>query len=99
MTLKNLSLSARLALSFAVIVLITVIIGSISLSSLFSLNNAADMNDHTYKVLATGDMMEIDALNVETGRAAICWRASSSICSRSPQAWPRSTRTSPKPSA
>ncbi|UYC10296.1 methyl-accepting chemotaxis protein [Xanthomonas sp. CFBP 8445] len=67
MTLKNLSLSARLALSFAVIVLITVIIGSISLSSLFSLNNAADMNDHTYKVLATGDMMEIDALNVETG--------------------------------
>ncbi|MCI2263662.1 methyl-accepting chemotaxis protein [Xanthomonas indica] len=67
MTLKNLSLSARLALSFAIIVLITVIIGSISLSSLFSLNNAADMNDHTYKVLATGDMMEIDALNVETG--------------------------------
>ncbi|MBB5943650.1 methyl-accepting chemotaxis protein [Xanthomonas sp. 3307] len=67
MTLKNLSLSARLALSFAVIVLITVIIGSISLSSLSSLNTAADMNDHTYKVLATGDMMEVDALNVETG--------------------------------
>ncbi|MCW0380685.1 hypothetical protein NB697_003531 [Xanthomonas sacchari] len=67
MTLKNLSLSARLALSFAVIVLITVIIGSISLSSLSSLNSAADMNDHTYKVMATGDMMEIDALNVETG--------------------------------
>ncbi|WP_371182254.1 methyl-accepting chemotaxis protein [Xanthomonas sacchari] len=67
MTLKNLSLSARLALSFAVIVLITVIIGSISLSSLSSLNTAADMNDHTYKVMATGDMMEIDALNVETG--------------------------------
>ncbi|WOS38989.1 methyl-accepting chemotaxis protein [Xanthomonas rydalmerensis] len=67
MTLKNLSLSARLALSFAVIVLITVIIGSISLSSLSSLNSAADMNDHTYKVLATGDMMEVDALNVETG--------------------------------
>ncbi|WP_254458076.1 methyl-accepting chemotaxis protein [Xanthomonas sacchari] len=67
MTLKNLSLSARLALSFSVIVLITVIIGSISLSSLSSLNNAADMNDHTYKVLATGDMMGLDALNVETG--------------------------------
>ncbi|MCW0401220.1 hypothetical protein NB688_002708 [Xanthomonas sacchari] len=67
MTLKNLSLSARLALSFAVIVLITVVIGSISLSSLSSLNSAADMNDHTYKVMATGDMMEIDALNVETG--------------------------------
>ncbi|XQA76419.1 methyl-accepting chemotaxis protein [Xanthomonas sacchari] len=67
MTLKNLSLSARLALSFAIIVLITVIIGSISLSSLSSLNSAADMNDHTYKVMATGDMMEIDALNVETG--------------------------------
>ncbi|MXV07567.1 MULTISPECIES: methyl-accepting chemotaxis protein [unclassified Xanthomonas] len=67
MTLKNLSLSARLALSFAVIVLITVIIGSISLSSLSSLNTAADMNDHTYKVMATGDMMGIDALNVETG--------------------------------
>ncbi|UYK82999.1 methyl-accepting chemotaxis protein [Xanthomonas sacchari] len=67
MTLKNLSLSARLALSFAIIVLITVIIGSISLSSLSSLNNAADMNDHTYKVMGTGDMMEIDALNVETG--------------------------------
>ncbi|MDQ1093319.1 methyl-accepting chemotaxis protein [Xanthomonas sacchari] len=67
MTLKNLSLSARLALSFSVIVLITVIIGSITLSSLSSLNNAADMNDHTYKVLATGDMMGLDALNVETG--------------------------------
>ncbi|XQA74333.1 methyl-accepting chemotaxis protein [Xanthomonas sacchari] len=67
MTLKNLSLSARLALSFAVIVLITVVIGSISLSSLSSLNSAADMNDHTYKVMATGDMLEIDALNVETG--------------------------------
>ncbi|MBO9828196.1 CHASE3 domain-containing protein [Xanthomonas sp. A2111] len=67
MTLKNLSLSARLALSFAVIVLITLIIGSISLSSLSSLNSAADMNDHTYKVLATGDRMGLDALNVETG--------------------------------
>ncbi|MET7141658.1 methyl-accepting chemotaxis protein [Xanthomonas sp. PPL139] len=67
MTLKNLSLSARLALSFAVIVLITVIIGSISLSSLSSLNKAADMNDHTFKVLATSDRMQLDTVTIETG--------------------------------
>ncbi|WP_045767431.1 methyl-accepting chemotaxis protein [Xanthomonas albilineans] len=67
MTLKNLSLSAQLALSFCAIVLVTVIIGTISLSSLSSLNSAADMNDHTYKVLATGEMMRSNALNVETG--------------------------------
>ncbi|WCE03703.1 methyl-accepting chemotaxis protein [Pseudoxanthomonas sp. JBR18] len=66
-TFKNLSLSARMALSFATIVLITLIIGTISLTSLSSLNAAADMNDHTYKVLATGELMKADALNVETG--------------------------------
>ncbi|WP_045736967.1 methyl-accepting chemotaxis protein [Xanthomonas sp. MUS 060] len=67
MNIKNLSLSAQLALSFCTIVLVTVIIGTISLSSLSSLNTAADMNDHTYKVLATGEMMRTNALNVETG--------------------------------
>ncbi|KMM77589.1 chemotaxis protein [Xanthomonas sp. NCPPB 1128] len=67
MTFKNLSLSARLALSFAVIVLITVIIGTISLSSLSALNTAADMNDHTYKVLATGELMQTNAVNAQTG--------------------------------
>ncbi|WP_254458759.1 methyl-accepting chemotaxis protein [Xanthomonas sacchari] len=67
MTLKNLSLSTRLALSFAFIVLITLIIGSISLSSLSSLNKAADMNDRTFRMLAASDRMQLDTVTIETG--------------------------------
>ncbi|QBG87786.1 methyl-accepting chemotaxis protein [Xanthomonas oryzae] len=67
MKLKNFSLSALLALSFAAIVLVMLVIGTINLSSLFTINHATDMNDLSYKVLSTGELMQINALNIETG--------------------------------
>ncbi|MBV6743590.1 HAMP domain-containing protein [Xanthomonas vasicola] len=67
MKLRNLSLSALLALSFAAIVLVMLVIGAINLSSLSTINNATDKNDHSFKVLATGEAMQINALNIETG--------------------------------
>ncbi|KOR45821.1 chemotaxis protein [Xanthomonas oryzae] len=67
MKLKNFSLSALLALSFAAIVLVMLVIGTINLSSLSTINHATDMNDLSYKILSTGELMQINALNIETG--------------------------------
>ncbi|WP_045757978.1 methyl-accepting chemotaxis protein [Xanthomonas albilineans] len=67
MKLKNFSLSALLALSFAAIVLVMLVIGTINMSSLSTINHATDMNDLSYKILSTGEVMQINALNIETG--------------------------------
>jgi len=67
MKTKNLPLSAQLAIGFGAVVLVLLIVGAISLRSQFKLNDAVAINEHTFKVLGTGELMQANALNVETG--------------------------------
>ncbi|MEB1527936.1 methyl-accepting chemotaxis protein [Xanthomonas sp. WHRI 7945] len=66
MKTKNLPLSAQLALGFGAVVLVLLVVGAISLRSQFQLNDAVAINEHTFKVLATGELMQANALNVQT---------------------------------
>ncbi|MDL5366899.1 methyl-accepting chemotaxis protein [Xanthomonas sp. NCPPB 2654] len=66
MKTKNLPLSTQLALGFGAVVLVLLIVGAISLRSQFQLNDAVAINEHTFKVLATGELMQANALNVQT---------------------------------
>ncbi|UYB50527.1 methyl-accepting chemotaxis protein [Xanthomonas sp. AM6] len=66
MKTKNLPLSAQLAFGFGAVVLVLLIVGAISLRSQFQLNDAVAINEHTFKVLATGQGMQANALNVQT---------------------------------
>ncbi|WP_369975274.1 methyl-accepting chemotaxis protein [Xanthomonas bundabergensis] len=66
MKTKNLPLSAQLALGFGAVVLVLLIVGAISLRSQFQFNDAVAINEHTFKVLATGELMQANALNVQT---------------------------------
>ncbi|WNJ27496.1 methyl-accepting chemotaxis protein [Xanthomonas translucens pv. translucens] len=67
MKTKNLPISAQLAIGFGAVVLVLLIVGAISLRSQFQLNDAMAINEHTFNVLATGELMQANALNVETG--------------------------------
>jgi methyl-accepting chemotaxis protein len=67
MKTKTLSLSAQLALGFGAIVLVLLIVGAISLRSQSKFNDAVAINQHSFEVLATGELMQANALNVETG--------------------------------
>lgn len=96
MKLKNFSLSALLALSFAAIVLVMLVIGTINLSSLFTINHATDMNDLSYKVLSTGELMQINALNIETGSRGYLLSATNRTFSLSSQVGRLSKRNSTK---
>ncbi|MDR6673021.1 methyl-accepting chemotaxis protein [Xanthomonas sp. 1678] len=64
---KNLTISTQLALGFGAVVLVMLIVGAVSLSSQSKLSKAMEINEHTYKVLATGETMQANALNIETG--------------------------------
>ena len=64
---KNLTISTQLALGFGAVVLVMLIVGAISLSSQSKLSKAMEINEHTFKVLATGETMQANALNIETG--------------------------------
>jgi len=66
MKTKNLPLSAQLAIGFGAVVLVLLIVGAISLRSQFQFNDAVAINEHTFKVLATGELMQANALNVQT---------------------------------
>ncbi|WP_369932718.1 methyl-accepting chemotaxis protein [Xanthomonas tesorieronis] len=66
MKTKNLSLSAQLAIGFGAVVLVLLTVGAISLRSQFQFNDAVAINEHTFKVLATGELMQANALNVQT---------------------------------
>ncbi|MBB4128892.1 methyl-accepting chemotaxis protein [Xanthomonas translucens] len=67
MTSKNPSISTQLAIGFGAVVLVMLIVGGISLSSQSKLNSAMAINEHTFQVLATGQEMQENALNIETG--------------------------------
>ncbi|WP_369913816.1 methyl-accepting chemotaxis protein [Xanthomonas sp. NCPPB 3005] len=67
MTSKNPSISTQLAIGFGAVVLVLLVVGGISLSSQSKLNSAMEINEHTFKVLATGEEMQENALNIETG--------------------------------
>ncbi|WP_386262941.1 methyl-accepting chemotaxis protein [Xanthomonas translucens] len=64
---KNLTISTQLAIGFGAVVLVMLVVGGISLSSQSKLNSAVEINEHTFKVLATGQEMQKNALNIETG--------------------------------
>ncbi|MBD7924333.1 methyl-accepting chemotaxis protein [Xanthomonas bonasiae] len=66
MKTKNLPLSAQLAIGFGAVVLVLLIVGAISLRSQFQFNDAVAINEHTFKVLATGELMQANTLNVQT---------------------------------
>ena len=66
MKTKNLPLSAQLAIGFGAVVLVLLIVGAISLRNQFQLNDAVAINEHTFKVLSTGELMQANALNVQT---------------------------------
>ncbi|QNH17056.1 methyl-accepting chemotaxis protein [Xanthomonas sp. SS] len=66
MKTKNLPLSAQLAIGFGAVVLVLLIVGAIGLRSQFKLNDAVAINEHTFKVLATGELMQANVLNVQT---------------------------------
>ncbi|MBN6101635.1 CHASE3 domain-containing protein [Xanthomonas sp. CFBP 8703] len=67
MTSKNPSISTQLAIGFGAVVLVMLVVGGISLSSQSKLNSAMEINEHTFKVLASGEEMQENALNIETG--------------------------------
>jgi len=67
MTSKNPSISTQLAIGFGAVVLVMLVVGGISLSSQSKLNSAMAINEHTFQVLATGQEMQENALNIETG--------------------------------
>ncbi|TYT26339.1 HAMP domain-containing protein [Luteimonas viscosa] len=64
---KNLTISNQLAIGFGAVVLIMLVIGGISLHSQSEMNTAREISEHTFKVLATGETMQANALNIETG--------------------------------
>ncbi|MGY1522117.1 methyl-accepting chemotaxis protein [Luteimonas sp. A482] len=64
---KNLTISTQLAIGFGAVVLIMLVIGGISLHSQSEMNTAREISEHTFKVLATGETMQANALNIETG--------------------------------
>jgi methyl-accepting chemotaxis protein len=64
---KNLTISAQLAIGFGAVVLVLLVVGAISLNSQSALNSAMEINEHTFKVLASGEEMQENALNIETG--------------------------------
>ncbi|MDH5834915.1 CHASE3 domain-containing protein, partial [Luteimonas kalidii] len=64
---KNLTISTQLAIGFGAVVLVLLIIGGISLQSQSEINGAREISEHTFKVLATGETMQANALNIETG--------------------------------
>ncbi|CTP88459.1 methyl-accepting chemotaxis protein [Xanthomonas translucens pv. poae] len=64
---KNLTISTQLAIGFGAVVLVMLVVGGISLSSQSKLNSSMEINEHTFKVLGTGEAMQANALNIETG--------------------------------
>jgi len=64
---KNLTISTQLAIGFGAVVLVLLIVGAISLNSQSRLNGAMRLSEHTFKVLGTGELMQANALNIETG--------------------------------
>ncbi|QJD67631.1 HAMP domain-containing protein [Xanthomonas campestris pv. badrii] len=67
MKTKNLSISAQLIIGFGAVVLVMLAVGGTSLKNQATLQDAVAINEHTFKVIATGDAMLTQALNIETG--------------------------------
>ncbi|MCC4596614.1 methyl-accepting chemotaxis protein [Xanthomonas campestris pv. phormiicola] len=63
---KNPTISTQLAIGFGSVVLIMLVVGAISLNSQAKLNSAMELNKQTFKVLATSELMQTNALNVQT---------------------------------
>ena len=64
---KHLSIGRRLGAAFAAVILVFLAVAGVSLSSNSRLAQAEGLNQHTYKVLATGDGMLQSMVNMETG--------------------------------
>ncbi|WP_038219633.1 methyl-accepting chemotaxis protein, partial [Xanthomonas maliensis] len=67
MKTKNLSISTQLIIGFGAVVLVMLAVGGTSLNNQATLQDAVAINEHTFKVIGTGDGMLTQALNIETG--------------------------------
>ena len=64
---ENWTLKKRLTLTFAMILVIAVVLFSVAVVNIGKMREATGWNTHTYKVLAEGQGMLISMVNIETG--------------------------------
>ena len=67
MNLNNILVGRRLALAFAAVIAIFLMVGAAALYTAFNLKKADEWNTHTYKVLHEANEMLLSMVNMETG--------------------------------
>ena len=67
MSFESWSLKKRLTLTFAAILVVAGTLFGIAVANIAKMRSATEWNTHTYKVLAEGQAMLLNMVNIETG--------------------------------
>lgn len=79
MSIRNLSVSKKLALGFSTVLAILVVLSGVSYSNLSRLAQAVTWNDHSFKVLEAADEATLSLVNMETGLRAFAVSADDEV--------------------